>query len=40
MLQPAVWSLGYTEDREDEGEIAAAVEVAPRDWSGEAWKAA
>lgn len=27
-----LWSLGYTSNLEGEGEIAAAVEVARRDW--------
>ncbi len=30
-LQSLLWSLGYTEDLADEGEIAAAVEVARTD---------
>lgn len=31
-LQHVLWSLGYTEDLADEGEIAAAAEVARQDW--------
>jgi len=31
-LQSLLWSLGYTEGLADEGEIAAAVEVARGDW--------
>jgi hypothetical protein len=30
--QHVLWSLGYTEDLADEGEIAAAAEVARQDW--------
>ncbi len=37
-LQSMLWSLGYTEDLADEGEIAAAVEVARGDWPQ--WRAA
>jgi len=39
-LQSLLWSLGYTEDLVDEGEISAAVEVAREDWPGFAWAAA
>jgi hypothetical protein len=35
-LQHVLWTLGYTDDLEDEGEIAAAVEVAKTDWTGAA----
>jgi hypothetical protein len=35
-LQWVLFSLGYTEDLEDEGEIAAAAEVARTDWTGRA----
>jgi hypothetical protein len=35
-LQVLMWSLGYTADLEDEGEIAAAAEVARTDWTGRA----
>ena len=35
-LQTLLWSLGYTDELEDEGEIAGAVEVARTDWTGEA----
>jgi hypothetical protein len=31
-LQHVLFSLGYTDDLADEGEIAAAVEVARQDW--------
>ncbi len=31
-LQHVLFSLGYTDDLADEGEIAAAVEVARTDW--------
>ena len=31
-LVSLLWSLGYTSNLEDEGEIAAAVEVAREDW--------
>ncbi len=31
-LVSLLWSLGYTSNLEDEGEIAAAVEVARQDW--------
>ncbi len=31
-LQSLLWSLGYTDELEDEGEIAAAVEVARTDF--------
>ena len=31
-LQHVLFSLGYTDDLADEGEIAAAVEVARSDW--------
>ena len=37
-LQHVLFSLGYTEDLEDEAEIAAAVEVARQDWPH--WRAA
>ncbi len=37
-LQSLLWSLGYTDDLADEGEIAAAVEVARLDWPQ--WRAA
>ncbi len=37
-LQSLLWSLGYTDDLADEAEIAAAVEVARRDWPQ--WSAA
>jgi hypothetical protein len=37
-LQHPLWSLGYTDDLADEGEIAAAVEVAREDW--QEWRAA
>ncbi len=37
-LQSLLWSLGYTDDLADEGEIAAAVEVARGDWPH--WRAA
>ena len=32
-LQHVLFSLGYTDELEDEAEIAAAVEVARGDWS-------
>jgi hypothetical protein len=35
-LQQVLYSLGYTDDLEDEGEIAAAVEVARTDRTGRA----
>jgi hypothetical protein len=35
-LSQVLWSLNYTDDLEDEGEIAAAAEVADTDWSGRA----
>jgi hypothetical protein len=31
-LQHVLWTLGYTDDLEDEGEIAAAADVARMDW--------
>jgi hypothetical protein len=31
-LQTVLWTLHYTADLEDEGEIAAAAEVARQDW--------
>ena len=31
-LQHVLWTLSYTEDLEDEGEIAAAADVARTDW--------
>ncbi len=31
-LQSLLWSLGYTDELEDEAQIAAAVEVARLDW--------
>jgi hypothetical protein len=31
-LAQVLWSLKYTEDLEDEGEIAAAADVARQDW--------
>jgi hypothetical protein len=31
-----LWSLGYTDELADEGEIAAAAEVARTDWTGRA----
>jgi hypothetical protein len=37
-LQHVLFSLGYTDELEDEGEIAAAVEVARTDWPQ--WRAA
>jgi hypothetical protein len=37
-LQHVLWSLGYTEDLEDDGEIAAATEVAREDYPG--WRRA
>jgi hypothetical protein len=37
-VQTVLWSLGYTNELEDEGEIAAAVEVAREDWPE--WRAA
>jgi hypothetical protein len=38
-LQHILWSLNYTADLEDEGEIAAAADVARQDWP-EWWRAA
>jgi hypothetical protein len=38
-LQSALFVLGYAEDLADEGEIAAAAEVARQDWP-EWWRAA
>jgi hypothetical protein len=38
-LAQVLWSLGYTEDLENEGEIAAAADVARQDWP-EWWRAA
>jgi hypothetical protein len=38
-LQQVLWSLGYVEDLEDEGEIVAASEVARQDWP-DWWRAA
>jgi hypothetical protein len=38
-LQQVLWSLGYTEDLENEGEIAAAADVARQDLP-EWWRAA
>jgi hypothetical protein len=38
-LTQVLWSLRYTEDLEDEGEIAAASDVARQDWP-EWWRAA
>ena len=35
-LRIILWTLGYTDELEDEGEIAAAAEVARTDWTGEA----
>jgi hypothetical protein len=35
-LQTLLWSLGYTDDLADEGEIEDAVEVAHGDWTGRA----
>jgi hypothetical protein len=35
-LQSALFVLGYTDDLADEGEIAAALEVARTDWTGAA----
>jgi hypothetical protein len=29
-----LWSLGYTDDLADEGEVSSAVEVARTDWTG------
>ncbi len=37
-MQSALFVLGYSDDLEDEGEIAAAAEVARRDWPE--WRAA
>jgi len=37
-LQNVVWSLGYTDELEDEGEIQVAIEVARKDWPD--WRAA
>ena len=38
-LQSALFVLGYSEDLADEGEIAAAAEVARQDWP-DWWRAA
>jgi hypothetical protein len=38
-LQHVLWSLGYTNNLEDEAESSAAVEVARQDWP-EWWRAA
>ncbi len=35
-LQTLLWSLNYTPNLEDEGEIAAAAAVARTDWTGRA----
>jgi len=35
-LRIILWSLGYTNELENEDAIAAAVEVARTDWTGEA----
>jgi hypothetical protein len=35
-LRILLWSLGYTNELEDEDEIAAAAEVARTDWTGRA----
>ncbi len=35
-LQSALYVLGYTDELEDEGEIAAAITVARTDWTGRA----
>jgi hypothetical protein len=35
-MQSALFVLGYTNELEDEGEIAAAIEVARTDWTGRA----
>jgi hypothetical protein len=35
-LQSALFVLGYTDELENEGEIAAAARVAKTDWSGAA----
>jgi len=35
-LAQVLWSLNYTDVLEDEGEIAAAAEVARTDWTGRA----
>jgi hypothetical protein len=37
-LQHVLWSLGYTDELEDEGEISPAIEVAREDWPE--WRAA
>ena len=34
--QHVLWSLGYTDELEAEGEISAAAEVARTDWTGAA----
>jgi hypothetical protein len=38
-LQHVLWSLNYTDELADEGEIAAASDVARQDWP-EWWRAA
>jgi hypothetical protein len=38
-LAQVLWSLNYTEDLEDEGEIATAADVARQEWPGW-WRAA
>jgi hypothetical protein len=38
-LAQVLWSLNYTEDLEEEGEIAPAADVARQDWP-EWWRAA
>jgi hypothetical protein len=38
-LQTVLWTLGYTDELENEHEIAAAAEVARQDWP-EWWRAA
>jgi hypothetical protein len=35
-LQTLLWTLHYTDELEDEAEIAAAAEVAHQDWTGRA----
>ena len=35
-LQTLLWSLGYTDELENEGEIATAAEIARTDLNGEA----
>jgi hypothetical protein len=35
-MQSALFVLGYADELEDEGEIAAAAEVARTDWTGRA----